>query len=485
MTHLFTIQDDTVIINKLAVAEVHGNIAIKGNTIAHGSVDITGSLTSRDITTDTLTVKRLISEVTDFGNWHSNTFDDLNGKGLIWSCDEGNTQLIYRTGNRIWTSSNIDLSASSSYKIDDISVLSLSSLGSTVTKSNLRQLGSLTALSVIGTTSLGGFAFFDDNTGRLGLGTSSPNSSISILDNNVEISIGSPTYNLATIGTYSNHNVAFISDNTARMTITHSGEVHISDQVSKSGILRVFGSIYADSIVTDTRIDRSSSIEFNSSRNNDIYDKGLVWNTSNVSKKLVLADNPSRIWSSESFDIAKDHSYYINGNAVISEDSLGSNVLNSSLINVGKLTNLTVDGDTVLHGSVTLTNTLNVESVETSNIIALDSILITASDTNIITANSTEIVIGSNQQSTRPVKVFGPLAIGINTPDPTVSLSVNGTVSFNNKKFITGLSIPNTGVFAKGDICWNENPTENGYVGWVCIQSGTPGEWRPFGLIGT
>jgi len=30
---------------------------------------------------------------------------------------------------------------------------------------------------------------------------------------------------------------------------------------------------------------------------------------------------------------------------------------------------------------------------------------------------------------------------------------------------------------------WNEKPSINHPVGWVCIRGGKPGSWRPFGLI--
>jgi hypothetical protein len=55
---------------------------------------------------------------------------------------------------------------------------------------------------------------------------------------------------------------------------------------------------------------------------------------------------------------------------------------------------------------------------------------------------------------------------------------------FANKKFFTGTAIPTSGTFNKGDICWNSNPQESSYIGWVCIIEGTPGEWLPFGAIG-
>jgi hypothetical protein len=80
--------------------------------------------------------------------------------------------------------------------------------------------------------------------------------------------------------------------------------------------------------------------------------------------------------------------------------------------------------------------------------------------------------------------VYGQLSVGVRHPDPTVSFTTAGTMSFAGKKFITGDSVPVSGQFNKGDICWNIDPKISDYVGWVCVMSGTPGQWEPFGAIG-
>ena len=54
---------------------------------------------------------------------------------------------------------------------------------------------------------------------------------------------------------------------------------------------------------------------------------------------------------------------------------------------------------------------------------------------------------------------------------------------FENKKFETGTEAPRNGIYTKGDIVWNSEPRPTGHVGWVCIHNGTPGEWKPFGVI--
>ncbi|MFA5187569.1 MAG: hypothetical protein WC551_13905 [Patescibacteria group bacterium] len=68
-----------------------------------------------------------------------------------------------------------------------------------------------------------------------------------------------------------------------------------------------------------------------------------------------------------------------------------------------------------------------------------------------------------------------------------------GSVSFPNGFWIgggangrqqnTGTAAPVTGEHAQGDIVWNQAPSPGGFVGWVCIQGGTPGTWKGFGKI--
>jgi hypothetical protein len=46
-----------------------------------------------------------------------------------------------------------------------------------------------------------------------------------------------------------------------------------------------------------------------------------------------------------------------------------------------------------------------------------------------------------------------------------------------------GTAAPTTGSWLRGDIVDNTNPSAGGVLGWVCVESGTPGTWVPFGAI--
>ena len=42
---------------------------------------------------------------------------------------------------------------------------------------------------------------------------------------------------------------------------------------------------------------------------------------------------------------------------------------------------------------------------------------------------------------------------------------------------------PTTGDYAQGDIVWNLGVSATGFVGWVCITSGSPGSWTTWGAV--
>lgn len=486
MSQILNILDDKVIITKLALtylegAVVHaGSFDIIGNASVQSNLHVTGNITA-----DTINVRKLVTDSGSpamSGEWIVNSETELNGKGFSWTHGTGRLEFMYRTGNRLWCNGDLDLDANSSYKIDNTAVITKTSLGSCITKSNLRTVGNLNTLTVLGKVQLGEFAFFNTVHNRLGIGTESPNAAISIIENNVELAIGSSKNALGNVGTYSNHDLAIITDNIARITVKNTGEIQVGDEINKTGVLRVYGSIYADNIVTDTRLNRTTPLEFTATRDNSIYGKGLIWTGTGLTKQLVIMANPDRLYSSESIDIGCDQTYLINGTVVLSDQGLGRLIQHSSLTTVGALETLTVLGSTSL--TTVDANTMTLDTLHiNNNIVSTTNIALMLGTDEVFYADNAEIAIGSRQNIRKPVKVFGQMSIGINNPDPTVGLSVSGAVSFDNKKFITGMAVPSTGIYQVGDICWNKLPTNDSYIGWVCVVSGEPGEWLPFGAI--
>ena len=46
-----------------------------------------------------------------------------------------------------------------------------------------------------------------------------------------------------------------------------------------------------------------------------------------------------------------------------------------------------------------------------------------------------------------------------------------------------GTNAPGSGDWLRGDKVWNTAPSIGGHIGWVCVTAGTPGIWKPFGVI--
>jgi len=480
-------------INDSILQLINAELANSSGTFTHiGDYSIAGTLT-----VDTINVANLVtpSDQSLTGNWAGNLESEINGKGFNWTWGNGSTQLIYRTGGRVWTNGAFDVSSTGSYKIDDVPVLSASTLGNTIVHSNLRTVGTLESLGVSGDTALGEFAYFNSTFNRLGIGTDEPSASINILDNNVDIIIGSPSIGLAHIGTNSSHDLAIVTDNLARITVKNTGEVNVGDPVNGGGVLNVYGTLFATSVQTDNRIERTHPLQFSSTKDTSIYGLGLVWSGTGYTRQLLMASGPDRLYTSESFDIAQGQAYYINALPVLTQNSLGSSIVNSSLTTLGTLQSLSVTGTSVFMGSIDanlstiqaqaliFNNGVNTVTLDNTGINAGVSVAVNVSTKEIIYGDNAQISIGDKTLQSKPVKVFGPLSVNVNNPDPSLQFTVNGDVSIGGKRFTSATTFPNSGIYQVGDICWNTIPQLDSFVGWVCTVSGTPGEWSGFGKI--
>jgi hypothetical protein len=486
-------EDGTVVLDKVALKYTSGSVIHSGFLQIVGNTQIDSNLVVRGtVTADVFNVKNLITEngsLASVGQWAYATEPELNGKGFSWTHGTGSTQMLYRSGNRLWTNADFDLSEGRTYSINNIPVISLTSLGDTITESNLTSLGTLETLEVSGNSVFGEFIFVDSISNRLGIGTDEPNASLTILDNNVEIGIGSPQVGLATIGTYSSHDLAIVSDNLARITVKATGDVNIGDPVHGGGKLNVYGTLYATTVQTDNRIDRVHPLQFQATDDTSIYGLGLTWQGTGATRQFIMSPNPDRLFSTESIDLGPNQAYYVNGKVAVNADGLGDTILNSSLQSLGVLRELSVAGAsnfnhvTAQQLSLSSTETSGNTNIDPSGISSNSVFNVTVSSQKIVSADTNQIAIGDSRIQSKPVKVFGPLSVNINNPDPNLQFAVNGDVSIGGKRFTNGVAAPTHGSFQIGDICWNTAPSPTGYVGWICIVAGTPGTWASFGMI--
>lgn len=492
MSQLLSIIDDKIVINKLSLKYLEGSVVHSGQLVVVGAVTMDTGLTVNG----PIRAKSILTEngsSLEPGIYRGKVSTDVENTGLFWTAADVNYKLTYQAGGNLVSNADLGVTANRSFKINNIPVLTTDRLGDSIVNSNLRRVGSLTNLTVNGNANLGQFAIFDSESERLGVGTELPNGKLSVTENAVDIVIGAPT-GVAKLGTYSNHDVAIITDDTARLTVKTNGDVCVGDEISRNGSLRVYGTLYADNVISDTRIERSSPLEFKTTPDNSIYGMGLVWSGNGTPKQLIMMGGTDRLWSSETIDLASGKSYAIGNNVVLTASALGDGVQRSNLTSVGTLTGLTVQGNASLLGDTVIpslsTSTVSIASATES--LTLNGLGVTASKSfavslegfNKLYVGRDNISIGSKVEPNKIVNVYGKLSVGITNPRTDVDLSVNGDVQFAGKKFTTGGDVPTTGAFAVGDICWNTNPQIGNYVGWICIVAGTPGQWAPFGPIG-
>jgi len=309
------VKDEGVFVDNLTVKEIKGNVAVEQKLTAH-DVHVEGELTATRIRTDELFADIRIERTSPL-EFTQSAGNPIIGKGLLWTGAGVTRQFILRENDQLFSTENINVNKGRSYQIDNIPVLNFDSLGSTVTRSRLREVGNLQKLTVLGTVNFDNQLFFFNESGRVSFGHDEPNGKLSIYDNEVEFKVDTKD-NGSIIGTHGYNSLSLVTDNTQRLTVEAGGN----------------------------------------------------------------------------------------------------------------------------------------------------------------------ITLGNKNSPPVQVNIHGRISIGVSNPDQNVDLHVNGPVRFNNKLQTHGTSIPSSGSYNKGDIVWNTEPRTGQPIGWVCIVTGTPGEWRPFGIIG-
>ena len=238
---------------------------------------------------------------------------DIDGKGILWSGLGNNKQLIFATKpDRFFVSETIDLAKGRGVSINNIKVLDERELGPTITKSNLREVGHLKGLIVDGGLSVNQYLVYDANTNRLGLGTDQPKAAVSIVDQNIELMLGSSLPNTAVIGTYNSADLELVTDNTARITIQAGGNIVIGNPATGDTRVTIIGRLGVNVNNPDPRsaLHVNGALKFNdklhlsgdAAPTSGAYNEGdIVWNTRPNPGRFVgwvctLAGNPGQ-WS--------------------------------------------------------------------------------------------------------------------------------------------------------------------------------------------
>jgi len=492
MNPLLSILDDALVVQKLNVRTLDGPVTATDDLQVQGSLYVDRDIRIKKhldvagtISADTLKVNRIVTDQGDGNPSNSTTFQaksekELDGKGLIFVDNIGSKQFVFKEGNKMWSTMDIDLARNRSYSINKIPVLTANSLGSGIVNSNLTKVGELQGLRVSGQVEIDNWAFFNSANNRLGINTESPHAAINIVENNVEIILGSFESDVAYIGTYNSTSVDIGTDHKARISIKNTGEILIGNPKYKTANVKIYGRLEVDELITKSTVDSNAlPVTYKESDKLSIYGTGFFWQKDRQNRLFVYEQNPDRIWTTEIIDLASDKWYSINNFLVLSRTTLGSSVTESSLTKVGTLRDLTVDG------VVNFNDTVNVKSIKIGQINSDNFSIVNNNDIEFKISSEGNIQIGNKDNTLRKINMYGQVSVNVNNPDPDTDLVINNSMSLNNKKFMVDSGAPTSGRYKQGDLVWNNNPVTEGFIGWVCVREGNPGNWAPFGRIYT
>lgn len=216
---------------------------------------------------------------------------DINGKGILWTGQGHNKQFLFHNNpDRFFLSENLDLARGKAITINNIKLIDEKELGTTVTKSNLKEVGRLKGLIVDGSLLVSEFLSFDSTTNRLGLGTEQAKSAINIVDKNVDLVIGANSENTAMIGTYNHVDLELGTDNTTRISIKAGGNIVLGNPVAGDTKVTILGKLGVNVSNPDPRsaLHVNGALKFNDKLHlsgnepptSGSFNEGdIVWNT--------------------------------------------------------------------------------------------------------------------------------------------------------------------------------------------------------------
>jgi hypothetical protein len=516
-----SINDNGVVLTKLRLDRVLGDLNVENRVSAQDvnatSISATNISATNEISAGIIRARKIITEQDQDSynraiTFYSESKQGLDGKGMLFSQPDFTHQFVFKAeGQRIFSTENIDLYGGRKYQINGVAVLEEGRLSDSVTSSNLTSVGTLNRLRVENNLQVGETFHVNSLNNRVSVNTEEMLSTFTIRDAGATLVLGGDeTTGAGRIGTWGPNKLALITDNTDRIVIqgnqveigqakSKNAEVKINGALTITNDLRVDGTLRVANLIADTRVERSSNLEFTSNQTESVYGKGIQWRGEGYTRSFFLAPNFDRFVSSENIDLIADRAFYINKTKVIDHQSLGDGITSSKLTSVGVLNELRVAGSftvddhlSVTGNAVTVFRPFSISDVtgnltftgsrfETSS---KDFAIIAATDKIISIDNLGNIALGDKQRTDKIISAYGKLALNVSNPDPDVDLQVNGNIMFGGKKFINAAMAPTSGIWNKGDIAWNSQPEDTGFVGWICITGGKPGEWKPFGYIG-
>ena len=275
----------------------------------------------------------------------------------------------------------------------------------TAAQTNITSLGTLTGLDVNGHSEL-------NNVNVSGIITAS---SLNVTDKLTTTGIGISIAN-------GGGNVAYI-EGPSEIWIDPSP----AGAGTTSGSVRIRGDLYVDGTEFIVDVDKIELGDFNIgiastvSTNSLLDGAGLGIGATGIRKTITWNNSTSALMSSENWNLASGKHYEIAGTDVLTSDTLGSGVVNSSLTSVGTLGSLTVSGDVSANGNIVGDNATNISGI---NSVTATSFY--GSGTNLTALNASNLGSGTVPDARFPVTL--PTISGVNLTALNASNLGSGTV---------------------------------------------------------
>lgn len=271
------------------------------------------------------------------------------------------------------------------------------------------------------------------------------------------------------------------------------GDIDVSGNLNVQGALTA-GNLHVEELTSTQKV--TQNIDFHAQAGT-LEMMGMQWRKDGEATKQIVWRG-DRFYVSNTVDLHRNAVIEIDNIPVLSADRLGVTVKHSELENVGTLNNLRTSGDLNIDDFVTWDSGMmrfgiGVEAANAQFSVAsneaefvvdpeFDHVRVgayTTSKMSLLTDNKERIVI----KEQGGVEVKGTLGINVQYPGDDVDLQVAGAIRFQDKRIAVANELPISGNHNQGDMIYNSNPQAGGYMGWVCIGSGSPGTWKRFGKI--
>jgi hypothetical protein len=136
--------------------------------------------------------------------------------------------VLRQSPDRFFFSENLEVADNRAFMINGATILTRNELGTSVVKSNLREIGTLKSLRVTGNAELGGFASFDSDVMRIAINVEKPVGIMTLSDFEQDVLINIEVENgRGKIGTYNTRPFDIVAGDQILITVDPKNRVNL------------------------------------------------------------------------------------------------------------------------------------------------------------------------------------------------------------------------------------------------------------------